>query len=880
MRLVLSFLFIFSLSLSYGQDKTPPLDFTKYRDWSLVKSLKSIDSRYSIPFSYNPKALNSITVSNEAASSTSIEGFLENALKESGFTFSKIGRTYVIYPHSEEPDEIAVTHRTNFTIAGIVQDLKTREALPFALISIPGTGLYTYSNSDGKFSIVDIPSDSLQLKISYLGYEGRLVALDSINPAELLFIQMKSKERILPSIQVTAETSELLGVDEIPGHLTLNTSKISSLPNLGEPDLFAALRNFPGIQGGADASSGLKIRGGASDQNLVLFDGITVYHVDHLFGFLTAFNSSVVKNVQVLKGGYRAGYGGRSSGLVEVTGINGNKTKPSLQAELGLLSASILAELPVVENKASIVFAYRRAYTDLIQTPTFQNIFNNLFNSSVPGTSNNNADVFDATQIPDFQYSDMNLKFNFQPSNKDDISLSYYEGRDNLVYTFTGRFENLKRESDDDTNWGNRGGSVKWSRKWNKRFYTYANYGVSNYTSDLEAEERFFAGDNDSLVSRLFYEQQSVVRDQTFRLDNTWEIAPNTKLLFGLWNTGNKITLQAQNQDRVLQDSLQEGRLTAAYTEVEYKMGKFSSQVGVRASSFTETSKTYVEPRLNLSYSLTPQITLKGAYGIYHQMIRRINERSLYLSVPETWALAGENIPVLRSDHYIAGVNYSKNDWTIDVEGYHKYEKGAIEFLFPEFGNPTANLNQFGVGGDRRIFGVDVLLKYAFANQNFMLSYSYLNAQSRYDELNDGQFFRSSGFAENEFNLIYTKRVKRWEFSATLVAASGLPYTPILGTFIVTLPNGDQQQFESLGATNSANLEWYHRMDLGTNYTFPLKNGVFQVGLAIYNVYNHLAVKYVDYFRIPQENTEFYDLGQRDVLALGFTPSIFLKLKL
>jgi hypothetical protein len=694
-----------------------------------------------------------------------------------------------------------------------------------------------------------------------------------------LDFDLKRTLKNLPSVQINARSKNLLEIDENISQLTFNTSEISTLPNLGENDVFSALRRLPGISGGQDAESGLRIRGGQTDQNLVMFDGISVYHVDHLFGFLSAFNSNVIKNVRVNKGGFDARFGGRSSGVVDITGIDGNKVKPSIQAEATMLSANVLLELPVVKNKASLVFGYRRAFTNLIQSPTYQNIFNNIFNSSLPNTLENNTNVFDGNETPNYFFSDLNAKFNFKPSEKDAISLSYYQGQDDLDITFDGSLDNLTRISEDQTNWGNQGGSLKWSRKWSPKLFTYANYGVSQYSSNLEAQETFLA--EADTFSQRFFEQQVEVNDNTFRLDNNYTINKTTGIEFGWWNTSNQIVSQAQDQSEILQDSTISAVSNAFYLQLEKRLGRLNTKIGLRATHYSRDGNIYPEPRLSLSYNLTPKLTLKGSYGIFHQMIRRLNERSLYFSIPETWTLSGDNtIPVLRSDHYILGVVYKIDDWEISVEGYHKYERGVVEFLFPEFGIPTGSLDQFALDGNRRIFGVDALLKKSFKNQNIMLGYTFISSESRYDDINQGDYFDSPGVSNHEMSLIYSLQYKRWDFSAAFVLANGVPYTPVLGTFIVTTPNGDQQQFVTIGGVNSKRLEWYHRLDVSAGYTIPLRTGVLQMGVSLYNVYDNLAVKYVDYFRIPREDSEFYDLGQRDIQTLGFTPSVFLKLNL
>lgn len=870
-------LFLSSLVSAQNQEEQN-IPFQKLEKLSLVKALQLLDREYDIAFSYNPESLGGLKVPENLEAVHSVKSFLTSSLDGSEITFELISSTYVLYPRTK-PN--ITEERKNFTLTGKIIDEKTNEALPFAAVELKGTNRATTANTDGKFTMIKVPSDTLNLIVNYLGYRPLVINLSTVDIDKELVCKMIVQKRFLPSIQVSAQTPELIKVEKEPGKLTFNPKQISMLPNLGENDLFSALRRFPGIQGGADANSGLLIRGGQSDQNLVLFDGISVYHVDHFYGFITAFNPNVVKNVQVYKGGYEAQYGGRASGVVDVTGIDGNKSEPSLQLEANLLSANIVAELPIIQEKGSLVLAYRRSFTDIFQSPTYQNMFNNLANSSIPNTHDNNTDVFSDSDQPDFSYYDLNAKFNFQPNDRDNFTLSYYQSEDDLKYTFEGSFEGLRRSSEDDTQWGNTGGSVRWSRQWNSKFFSYINYSNSTYKSQLDADESFFFTDDSTLLSQIFYEQRSEVNDQTFRFDGQWDLNAKTSLRFGYWLSDYSLSLQAQNQDIILQDSVQNSQVHSSYISLERKWNRLKITGGLRPVYYDLSSKWYPEPRLSALYNLSQTVTLKASYGIYHQFIRRLNERSLYLSVPETWTLTSEEtIPELRSDHYIAGFTVKRNGWVFDVEGYHKYERGAVEFLFPEFGNPTGNLEQFAIDGKRRIFGADLMLKRKLRNQNILLSYSFLDAQSRYDDVNGGNYFNSTGFSEHEINAVYSYEVKRWDFSLGLVVASGTPYTPVLGTFIVTLPNGEEQQFVSLGGINSANLEWYHRLDLGVNYTVPLKKGILQAGFSVYNLYYNRAIKYVDYFIIPEENSEFFSLGQRNVLSLGITPSVFLKLKL
>jgi hypothetical protein len=863
------FLFIGLLyTLELKAQPSEDLDLSNYGGRPLTETLEYISEEYGIAFSYDPEILSEISTPFFDEEVT-VQDFLEKSLPE--MDFELIAGTYVIVP-------LKLPLGT-YSISGVVRDSLTGESLPFATVLVENSRLSATTNSDGKFTLFNVPGNLRIFQIKYLGYATRAIRIPSSRNPEYLVIELIPQKRNLPSIEITAEGHALLEMDQTIGQLNFNPIEIVNLPNLGEPDVFAALRRLPGIAGGTDADSGLRIRGGQTDQNMVMFDGIPVYHVDHFFGFLSAFNSNVIKNIRVNKGGFEAKYGGRSSGLVNITGIDGNKLKPSIQAEATLLSANILAELPVVQNKASLVVAYRRAFTNLIQTPTYRNIFNNIFNSSLPNTEADNVSVFEQEDPPNYFFYDLNAKFNFKPSKKDALSFSYYRGQDDLGITFERTLDGLTRRSEDQTDWGNTGGSIKWSRQWTNKFFMYANYGISRYESTLNAEEFIFFPDE--LISRRSFEQKVQLNDNTFRLDNTWEFSSKSKLEFGWWNTHNAITSQAQDQNSILRDSTLAATTNAFYTQLKQDLGKTSLNGGIRVNLYTETGKAYVEPRLAVNHQLNEDLSLKAAYGIYHQMIRRLNERSLYLSVPETWTLAGdETIPVLRSDHYLLGASYTINDWEFSAEGYHKYERGVVEYIFPEFGIPTGDLDQFSVDGKKRIYGLDLLAIRNVNRHSFMLGYTYLNSDSRYSDLNGGAFFPSPGVSEHEFSLVYSLEYKRWDISGGFTLASGIPFTPVLGTFVVTLPNGEQEQFVRLGRINSENLPWYHRLDISAGYTLPLKSGYLRAGFSIFNVYNQQSVKYIDYFQIPEENSPFYSLGRRDIPSLGFTPSLFLKIKL
>lgn len=875
-------LFLFTCLLLSGLNAQPPADadaLSRFEGKPLSVAVKKLRKKHAVPFSFGTGSIDNIDVPQLSDTVTTVYGFLTEVLSRTALEFDVIGGTYVIFSRKEKQGERR-TPRTGFPLTGVVRDASTGEALPFASVGVAGSAIGTVTNTDGKFTLFKVPADTSTLEIRYLGYESGRLRLTPASAFGAVKIEMRQNERTLPSVEISAGRAQMTETGKKPGSVIFNPSEIYKLPNLGENDLFAALRLLPGVSGSAEAGSGLRIRGAGSDESLVLFDGFTVYHIDHFFGYLSAFNTNVVKNVQLSRGGYGPRYGGRASGLVNITGLEGNKKKPGLTFEAGALSTSILAELPLLEDKASLVFAYRRAYTDILRTLAYRNMFNNLYNSSVPGSASGSTDVFEEDAPPDFGFFDLNAKVHFRPTDKDNVSLSFYRGSDDLDIQFSGSGDGVRRTSEDASSWGNTGASLMWSRKWNKRFSTYAVLGISEYKSTLNAEESLFIRD-DELLSRRFFDQRTTLNDRTLRLDNAYGLSAESKVEFGMWHTQYGIETLARDQDILFADSVQEATLSAFYADYEHRFGKFTLNGGLRASYYSGDDQWYSEPRLSAVYELSGRIGLKAAVGRYHQMIRRLNERSLYFSIPEAWALSREgSIEELKSDHFVVGANYRHGGTELDVELYHRAETGVAEFLFPGFGIPTGALDELATGGTRSIFGAEVLVKKSFGIHRLMASFTAVSARSRFDGVNGGNFFRSGGVSALESNLVYMVDIGRWDFSASFILASGLPYTAVSGTYSVTTAEGEVVQLLSLGRLNAALTTAVHRLDLAVGYTVPLRTGALKFGISVYNVYNNENMRFVDYFALPRQDSGRFDVGRRDIMGLGFLPSAFVRLKI
>jgi len=371
-------------------------------------------------------------------------------------------------------------------ISGTIRDSVTGESLVYANIIIEGSNHGATTNKDGFFVIIDVPAGQHALLISYMGYESKKISYDNSKlDKPKLEIELKPISIVTDDVTVVAEKYKIWKTADEVSQITLSPKQLMILPKLGEVDIFRSLQLLPGVSGISDGSSGLFVRGGTPDQNLILLDGMTVYHVDHFFGFFSAFNADAVKDVQFYKGGFSAKYGGRMSSVVDLTGKTGSVNNFKMNIGLSSLSINGVVEIPVFD-KGSILISARRSYSDIIQTDFYQSIYGFLSggDAETEPRVNGRGEVMEQDMMPSFYFYDLNAKFSYQLTNKDFISFSFYNGEDNLDESQDPKSmggqttSTVQRFTNDYTNWGNLGGSAKWSRQWNDRFYS--NFLVSS----------------------------------------------------------------------------------------------------------------------------------------------------------------------------------------------------------------------------------------------------------------------------------------------------------------------------------------------------------------------------------------------------------------
>lgn len=836
---------------------------------------------------------------------TTLEQGLEFLLTGTGlgFTFVEDCRVEIL-PLADLPEppkeEIQEVSRFNVTVRGKVIDRQSGESLPYASVEIIETQRGTNTNVDGHFALFQFPSDTSLVKVTYLGYQTRTFRVQPGMDLESVIIPMDVMERQLAAIVIEAEQEEqLIKASSGISRVSLSPATVAILPSLGEKDVFRSLQLLPGISGTGDNSSGLYVRGGTPDQNLVLFDGFTVYHVDHLFGFLSAFNPNAVKDVQMYKGGFGAQYGGRLSSVVDLTGKDGNTEAFNMGAGISLLSANAYLESPFANGKGSFLVAGRRSFPSGL----YQDIFDKFVNTTPQNQPEGNSFQGGGRQIarievqPESYFYDLNAKVSYRPKQGEIISLSFYNGQDdldnsritdpeNLPQRFQDAFnQNTFRDDVTDlTRWGNWGSSIRWGKQWGDRLYSNLIGSYSQYYSERD-QSRYLYFERDTVVREINNgtEEDNNIIDYTLKLDNRYQLSGNNTLKFGLQGTYNEISYQyIQDDTLTILDRLGSGILMSAYAEDEWLIGnKLLINGGVRASYYDVTDEIYWEPRASFSWQMTPRVKLKGAWGKYYQFATRVVREDIQQGTRDFWVLAdGVTTPIASAEHYILGASYETGTWLFDVEAYYKPMAGISEYtsrFVRTRGTPgepgSVNYEEQFFEGTGLARGVEFLIQKKLGAYAGWIGYTLSKVEHEYDIYGEDPF-PALHDQTHEAKWINTYTLNNWTFAGTFVYATGKPYTSPTGYYSVLSPDGTETSFLSIGDKNGARLPDYHRLDLSATYRLQLREASVDLGLSIFNAYGRKNIWYNEYEVIDGE------LLETAVTLQGFTPSLFATWKL
>lgn len=757
----------------------------------------------------------------------------------------------------------------NYTLSGTLTETSGQETLIGANIIIPDLGTGATTNEYGFYSIT-LPKGDYTVVISYMGYTP---IKDRIKLDQNLTKDYSLDEDLEALDEVVIETDvEALNIKTPQMSVnSLSANSIKQIPVVfGESDVIQAITLLPGVSSGGEGTGGFNVRGGATDQNLILLDEATIYNSSHLFGLFSVFNPDAIKNLKLYKGGIPAKYGGRVASVLDIYQKEGNKNEFHGNGGIGLVSSRVLLEGPLEKRKGSFLLGGRSTYAHLF------------------------LPLFDVDNIAYFY--DLNTKLSYKLNPKNNLYLSGYFGRD--VFNVSNSFENT---------YGNAVVNFRWNHLFSNQLFSNLSLIYSDYYYGLNLN---FVG----------FEWNSGIQNINIKYDFKHYLSDRYKLEYGIHSTYyrfNPGVISPNGPDSGINREALINKYAfenALYLDIEQQLNdQFTLRYGARLSSFlrlgqdelnvydnnqalgfnsnlqryekidpigttsydrSEVIASFVnfEPRLALSYQLNTNSAIKASYNRMAQYLHLLSNTTAP-SPLDVWAPSGSFIKPQLLDQIAIGYFKSYSDYTLEVESFYKTTDNRIDYI--DGANLIANkaIEQVILNGQARAYGLEFLVRKNTGRLKGWLAYTLSKSQQQTPGrtpnepgINQGQWYNTPFDKTHDLSITSSYELsERWKLNANFIYQTGQP---------TTYPNG-QYSYNGLviptyEARNSSRLEAYHRLDISGTYTPKMKKKKQWKGqwvFSIYNLYNRKNTRSLNF----RENS---DTGQNEALRLSLFGAI------
>jgi len=870
---------------------------------------ETLRTKYQLTIAYDYASVKNIKV-NKTIRSNNLETALKTLFTNTNLEFQLTDDQRVLVRETQN-SAISVTPTPTvhqYTFKGKIRDTKSKTPLAFATVYCPLTNQGVSTDETGNFSLT-INSSAIEgtISIQYLGYIPRVFAWKKGDNLSNLNIDLQIKSLDFEEITII-EKLPTFNVNQSDGSMVLNAKQLNNLPSFGGgSDVFRGLQLLPGISASDDLSAELKIRGSDGDENMVIFDGITLYKVDHFYGVFSAINPSVVNQVKVFKNAFPVEYGGRTAGVIDLA--THSVTKPTISGRLqaDLLTTSGHLAVPINENMGLLIGG-RTTNKNVADTDLFSLI------NTVDDLRSEQALAL-AKFNPDFKFYDFNAKWIWQIGQKSAISASYFKGYDELKSTYEIAFETRNNDNRrrfevenieslaETAQWNNQGASLQLNHEWGTKLNTNINLAYSTYdenqainstllrTITRKPRPGFPPPPLESLTDTMTNRTNTngfsnTIKGTELNVKNTWTISDQQQLTFGYHLVHNQVASDLQVDDRRPLNQDLTGSQHSIYAQYNIQeFNKFNIAVGLRNTYYTVTQQNYLSPRISVSYKASDELYLKASCSQYYQFLRTNGREDRFGKSYDYWVLStdkrGES-PVASSKQCMLGFNLKNDGFELDVEAYYKDMDGVTQFAPIINGFTTGSVNtssnrdfEFynGTGVSK---GIDILLKKSAGNYTGWLAYTLSKTTNSFPKIDGGNPFPSLDDRRHQVKLVNQYRYKKFDFSAVYVFSSGRAYTDL--TII-----GEQKDRRLLALEDRISyLKDYARLDVSAGYSFDLKTTKARVGASVFNVLNRENVKYKQYIRsIPNERNDssIDQITGFEALMLGFTPNVSLSLE-
>ncbi|CAL2103122.1 putative TonB-dependent outer membrane receptor [Tenacibaculum sp. 190130A14a] len=825
----------------------------------LKEVLLLLEKKHQVKFSFSDDLVSSKKVSILMRESDSITYVIKKLEKQALISFNKVTERYYTITAIEKID-----------VCGYIKDIITMEPLVGATIFNTKRNKAAITDENGFFELKDVQISDY-VNISYVGYASKNVSVVRAFKADkCLRVNLRTSTSLLSEVLV--ENYLTSGVNKKnDGALVIQPQKLGILPGLVEPDILQSLQLIPGIQSPNETVSGLHIRGGTPDHNLILFDGIKIYNSAHFFGMISAFNPYITKSIKVYKGASRAQYGNHTSGVIDIE--TDSDIPENLEGGFGtnLTHADAYLKIPISKKLGANV-SIRRSFTDFINTPTIDKITKKVFqNTIIESNKENPSSLVENDET--FYFLDHNIKLNYKASEKDFLSINQLETKNKLDYLFN--YDRGNFVTRDILNIQNYGVNLKWVRNWSDKIEQKTNLFYSNYDLDYNYN-------GEVKVGRPYTEssvKKNSIKSVGFNTSIGFQLNKKSSLHLGYNYVNNEVgyelgrTYSTLPQLDYLINQVGHDNNHAFYLEYLFRNDIFSFNFGNRITHFSRANKVFYSPRLYWEAMLSDELYLKSSFEHKQQNISQLLEftTSDFGLENQVWLLSNENFPILKSSQFSLGFTYRENRWTIDFDYYNKTITGLTSFV-----SGFNNVQEEFSNGRSDISGIDLLIKKSWRHYSSWLSYGYQSNEFVFENIDNGRPFPGNFDSTHNINWTHNLKLGNFDFSLGWNYKTGIPFTEALGI--------NQNLSINFDAKNSKRLESYERIDFSSTYSFYFsKNQKWKgkIGISLLNIFDQENVLNRDHSVLfnfnTSNNTFFPSINTIDNVSQGFTPNFVFR---
>lgn len=695
------------------------------------------------------------------------------------------------------------------TLRGTVEDSTSGEALPYATILVEGTKIGISTDINGNFTLPSIPANKdLEVLVSYVGFYTKVITINLkpgiITQQNILLIpsrlQLQEVEAVGKRISKEKETD--LGLQR------MTVKELELLPKGVETDIMRSLQLLPGVKSSGDVSARYYVRGGGSDQNLVLFNGVSVYNPFHAMGLFSVIDPEMINVVELYKGGYTAEYGERLSSVLNLVTKNGNRNRYTGSANLSMLTLKGSAEGPL-PNGSFIITGRKSLFKDVLKK------FTNYKDAP-------------------FDFYDISFKANI--ASKDDKTLTKVS-----VFGFNSS-DKLSQESltKEDFKWTNNLYGATWFQAWESPLYSEMTLSYSGFNAEV------FPKQSDALGRR------NKVEDITLRMDFTYVYDSRDELKVGYYVKSFTSDYYFENLRKIQTTITDKGANISAYGKYRLlRFNTFIADAGVRfnAAPLAENNNARIEPRINTKINISPLISLKFAWGIYSQEMVTVSDDNDIISLFEPWIIVPDYLTAPSAIHYVAGTDINLSDkLALNIETYYKKMHNITDLNYNKVNSDDPDL----ISASGESYGWELMLQYLdsrlMASIGYSLSWAYKKSNNwlyypRYDSRHQVSVLLSYNFGND------------WNAGATWTFSTGQPFTQIEGfydklyfdnLYTMSFIYENYSPFIILADRNLGRLPYYHRLDLSLSKKFRLFFTDVAFSANVINVYDRKNLFYLE----------------------------------